>query len=357
MNERRGGRGGRFQMSGDMKQRALVNYHKLMLCQEEKAAGLLNVSSGDGGTMFVQQASVPAHPDTPYTKRVSVYSTKAPAVLPQIVVGVEHYNRLVRMIIDGEKPKLEMKLDVKFTDPDSCYNIIGEIPGTDLKDEIVMIGGHFDSWHGGTGATDDGTGTAACIEAMRILKAAGLTPRRTIRIGLWAGEEEGLLGSAAYVKKYLGVRGETTPGQTTPPDITLKPAAEKFDVYFNHDNGSGKFRGVYMQGNEAVRQIFRDWLAPFKDMGASTLTLNNTGGTDHLSFDGIGLPAFQFIQDELEYGTRTHHSNMDVVDRVQEDDLKQASIIMAAFAYDAAMRDGKIPHKPEQKPAPQRGSN
>ncbi|MFI5253721.1 MAG: M20/M25/M40 family metallo-hydrolase [Bacteroidota bacterium] len=352
----RGGRGGRFQMSPEMKQRALVNYHKLMMCQDEKAAALLNVSQGDGGTMFVQQASVPTHPDTSFANRVAVYSVKAPEVLPQIVVGVEHYNRLVRMIMDGETPKIEMKLEVKFTKPDSCHNIIGEIPGTDLKDEIVMIGGHFDSWHAGTGATDDGTGAVACIEAMRILKATGLAPRRTIRIGLWAGEEEGLLGSAAYVKHHLGERGETTPGQTAPPEIKLMPAAEKFDVYFNDDNGSGKFRGVYLQGNESARPIFREWLAPFRDMGASTITLSNTGGTDHLSFDAIGLPAFQFIQDELEYGTRTHHSNMDVVDRVQEDDMKQASVIMAAFAYDAAMRDAKIPHKPAPKPSSPAGS-
>ena len=187
---------------------------------------------------------------------------------------------------------------------------------------------------------------------MRILKSLGVTPRRTIRVGLWGGEEEGLLGSAAYVKKHFGEREAMTPGSDTPPKITLTPEAEKFDVYFNNDNGSGKVRGVYMQGNEVVRPIFREWLVPFRDMGAWTLTLQNTGGTDHLSYDNIGLPGFQFIQDEIEYGTRTHHSNMDVYDRVQEEDVKQAAVIMAAFAYDAAMRDDKIPHKPAQERRP-----
>ena len=354
ISQRGGGGGGRgqFRMTPEQKQAALVNYHKVMMAQNEHAAAILDVARGDGGTIFVQQASVPSHPDTPFTKRVPVYSPKAPEVLPQIAVGAEHYNRLVRMIKRGEHPRLEMNLEVEMTKPDSLYDILAELPGTDLKDEVVMIGAHYDSWHAGTGATDNGTGSAVCMEAMRILKSLGTAPRRTIRIGLWGGEEQGLLGSAAYVKRHFGERGETTPGSQTPPSITLKPDAEKFDVYFNNDNGSGKVRGVYMQGNEGVRPIFRDWLVPFRDLGASTLTLNNTGGTDHLSYDNIGLPGFQFIQDELEYSSRTHHSNMDVYDRAQEEDLKQASVIMAAFAYNAAMRDEKIPHKPTPVPAP-----
>ncbi len=350
-----GQRGRRFQMPGDYRARALLEYHKMKLCEDQGAAGILTISRGDGGNIFVQQASVTEHPDTPYARRMSAYDPKAPKILPQIAVGAEHYNRLVRMIQKGERPRLELELDVNMTKVDSGYNIIAEIPGTDLKDEVVMIGGHFDSWHGGTGATDDGTGSAVCMEAMRILKALDLHPRRTIRIGLWGGEEEGLLGSQAYVTRHLGEReGSFFEGTRK---VTLKPDAEKFDVYFNHDNGSGKLRGVYMQGNEAVRPIFRSWLNPFADLGASTLTLRNTGGTDHLSFDAVGLPGFQFIQDEIEYGTRTHHSIMDLYDRAQPDDLKQGAVIMAAFAYDAAMRDAKIPRKPLPEPRPASSSN
>ena len=334
-----------FQASPEQKARDLVDYHKLELCQKEGAACILTVSRiGDGGNIFVQQATVPIHPDTPFTRRVSVYDPEAPKILPQIAVGAEHYNRLVRMILKGEHPKLEMNFDVEFTKVDSSYDIIAEIPGSDLGDEVVMIGAHFDSWHGGTGATDNGTGSAVCMEAMRILKTLNLKPRRTIRIGLWGGEEEGLLGSAAYTKKHFGQKDPSLPDSIAP--LKLLPEADKFSVYFNNDNGSGKVRGVYMQGNEAVRPIFRSWLAPFRDMGAQTLSISNTGGTDHLSFDAVGLPGFQFIQDALEYDTRTHHSTMDVWDRAQAEDVKQASVIMAAFAYNAAMRDTKFPRKP-----------
>ena len=338
----------RFESTPEQKARAVVEYHKMELAQKEGALALLTISRGDGGNIFVQGASIPSHPDTPFTRRMSAYNPKAPKILPQITVGAEHYNRIVRMLQKGERVKMEMNLDVNFYKEDSSHNIIAEIPGTDLKDEIVMIGAHFDSWHGGTGATDDATGSAVCMEAMRILKTLNLQPRRTIRIGLWGGEEQGLLGSQAFVKKHYGEREGSMfePGGS----LKLKPAADKFSVYFNNDNGSGKVRGVYMQGNDFVRPIFRSWLKPFRDEGASTLTLQNTGGTDHLSFDGIGLPGFQFIQDDLEYNTRTHHSTMDVYDRAQEADLKQASVIMAAFAYNAAMRDEKFPRKPVPQP-------
>lgn len=238
------------------------------------------------------------------------------------------------------------------------YNTVAEIPGTDpqLKDEIVMLGGHMDSWHAGTGATDNGAGVAVAMEAMRIIQALGLKPKRTIRIGLWTGEEEGLLGSAAYVKQHFGNLEPGNPGVVPPGTPNSQPAApgkltttpeyDKFDCYFNLDNGTGKIRGVYLQGNETVRPLFRQWLTPFRDLGANTLSISNTGGTDHLSFDRIGLPGFQFIQDEIEYDTRTHHSNMDVFDRIQADDIKQAATIMAAFVYQTAMRDEKIPRKP-----------
>ncbi|MFA6542581.1 MAG: M20/M25/M40 family metallo-hydrolase [Bacteroidota bacterium] len=334
-------RGGRnFRMSPAWKKSLMLNYQKWQMLMNENVAAVLTSSFSTrnlGGSVAVQQAYVPNHPDTSFNSpyRVQVQKANAPKIPPQIEVGGESYNRLVRLVQHGEKVKLAVEFEVAMgTKDEDSYNIIGEIPGSDLKDEVVMIGGHFDSWHGGTGATDNGTGSAVCLEAMRILKACGLQPRRTIRIGLWGAEEEGLIGSRAYVDRHFG-EGDT-----------LKPEGEKFDAYFNNDNGSGKVRGVYMQGNEAVRPIFRAWLAPFKDIGASTLTLENTGGTDHLSFERIGLPGFQFIQDELEYGTRTHHTTMDVFDRAQIDDLKQAAVIMAAFAYNAAMRDEMLPRKP-----------
>lgn len=343
-------------MNEAWRNRALLSYEIRKMAEDEGAAGFLTESRGDGGNVFVQQASVNSHPDTPWTSRKGSYEPDAPKILPQISVGAEHYNRLVRMIRKGEKPKLELNLDVTFGQVNPMHNIIGEIPGTDLANEIVMVGGHFDSWHGGTGATDDGTGTVASMEAMRILESLNLKPRRTIRIALWDSEEQGLNGSRAYVEAHFGKRGEAPEGGGPRP-VEYLPEAENFSVYFNHDNGGGKLRGVYMQGNEAVRPIFRAWLNDFDDLGASTLTLANTGGTDHLSFDAVGLPGFQFIQDRLEYGTRTHHATMDVYDRVQTDDMKQAAVIMAAFLYNAAMRDAKFPRKEMPQPRQMPGSN
>jgi carboxypeptidase Q len=365
-----GGGGGGFRMTPE--QRATLNFNtrKLMFAQEEGAAVLVDASrAGDGGTIFVQQATVPAiipdvQPATP-APRVNAYDKAAPKILPQIVLANEHYNRIVRMLQAGEKVKMEVSIAVEWQDADPMgYNTIAEIPGSDpnLKDEVVMLGGHMDSWHAGTGATDNGAGVAVAMEAMRIIQTLGLKPKRTIRIGLWTGEEEGLLGSAAYVKQHFGNLEPGNPGVVPPGTPNSQPAApgkltttpeyDKFDCYFNLDNGTGKIRGVYMQGNEAVRPIFRQWLMSFRDRpsenvwGANTLSISNTGGTDHLSFDRIGLPGFQFIQDEIEYDTRTHHSNMDVFDRIQADDMKQAATIMAAFVYQTAMRDEKIPRKP-----------
>jgi carboxypeptidase Q len=328
------------------KKAAQFVYERWQLMMKENVAGILTSSPAqrnEGGSVFVMGASVPTHPDTPMTSiyRISSYNAKAPKNLPaQIEIGNEAFNRIVRMIEKGEKVKVSVTLDVEWTSQkdDSCYNVIAEIPGTDLKDEVVMIGAHLDSWHGGQGATDNGTGTASVMEAMRILKASGAQPRRTIRAALWGGEEQGLLGSRAYVAKHYGVRD------------TLKPAAEKFSAYFNNDNGTGKVRGIYMQGNEALRSTFRAWLTPFNDLGAATVTPSNTGGTDHQAFDGIGLPGFQFIQDQIEYGTRTWHSTMDVWDRAVDEDMKQAAVLMAAFAYNAAMRDEKFTRKaPSQR--------
>jgi hypothetical protein len=345
------GGGGFRRGGGSPEQRAAMELmsKKWQMVYDEGAAVALDMGRGDGGTIFVQSVTMPAPADAPFDRRPRPWSTDA-KLIPQASLAAEHYNRIVRMLTKGVPVELEVQIAAKFQDQDLMgHNVIAEIPGSDLKDEIVMVGGHFDSWHSGTGATDNGAGSAVAMEVVRILQAVGVKPRRTIRIGLWGGEEEGLIGSRAHVEKHYGSRQASGPaagpqGQQGP--ITLKPAQEKFSAYFNLDNGTGKIRGVYLQGNEAVRPIFRAWLEPFRDLGASTLTSRNTGGTDHLSFDAVGLPGFQFIQDEIEYSSRTHHSNMDVYDRIQADDMKQASVIIAAFVYNAAMRDEKLPRKP-----------
>lgn len=351
-----GGPGG---PGGNFAQAAQFNGRRMRFLVEEGSAILLDAGRGDGGTIFVQgAAAVPPATPTPGVPNPTVRD-KAAKVPIQISAAVEHYNRIARMVDAGEKVTMTVDLAVEFQDADPMsYNTIAEIPGTDKADEIVMLGGHIDSWQAGTGATDNGAGCAVMMEAVRILQTLGLKPRRTIRVGLWSGEEQGLLGSRAYVRQHFGYRGDPNApafggggggGQNqTPQPLTKLAEYDKLSAYFNIDNGTGKVRGVYMQGNEAVRPIFRNWLAPFKEMGANTLSLSNTGGTDHLSFDGIGLPGFQFIQDAVEYDTRTHHSNMDVFDRIQADDMKQMSIILATFVYQTAMMDEKMPRKPIQ---------
>jgi carboxypeptidase Q len=339
---------------------------------DEAAVWIDTAFKGDGGTIFVSaaQAVAPATP-TPGQPPMNV-RTKGANVPIQISAAVEHYNRVIRMLEAGQKVTMTVDLGVEFQDEDlNAYNTIAEIPGTDKADEVVMLGGHLDSWHAGTGATDNAAGCAVMMEAVRIIQAAGLKPRRTIRVALWSGEEQGLLGSRAYVRKHFGYRGDgTTPqfggggggggGQAQQP-LTKLPAYDKFSAYYNIDNGTGKIRGVYLQGNDAVQPIFRQWLAAFRDpkwwkpdfdaskdtdMSAYTLTAANTGGTDHLAFDGVGLPGFQFIQDPVEYSTRTHHSNMDSFDRIQADDMKQMSIVLAMFVYQSAMMEERIPRKP-----------
>lgn len=353
--ERRGGRRGGFDSTRIARfvSEAQFNAKKVEFCMDEGAAALIDCARGDFGTVFVAQAAVPRAPkglQDLFSSRTNAYAEDAPKILPQVSFAAEHYNRIVRMIQKGQHVKLEMNLEVELTKKASPgFNIVAEIPGTDLKDEVVMIGGHFDSWHAGTGATDNGTGSAVAMEAMRTLKTLGLKPRRTIRIGLWGGEEEGLLGSRDYVKKHFGEREgdlmQMMMGRANGP-LKTKPEYEKFDVYFNNDNGGGRVRGVYLQGNEEARSIFRQWFAASDFPEAQTISLSNTGGTDHLSYDAIGLPGFQYIQDPIEYESRTHHSNMDLYDRVQPDDVKQASTIMAIFAYEAAMRDAMFPRKP-----------
>ncbi len=257
--------------------------------------------------------------------------------VPAFVISREQYARIARLDERKMPVNLKFELKIKVSPDKTANNIIAEIPGTDskLKDEIVLLGGHFDSWHGGTGAVDNAAGCIAMLEAMRILQSIAIKPKRTIRIALWSGEEQDYYGSFNYVKKHYG---DPLTGKT-------KPAAEKLSAYYNLDNGSGKIRGVFLQGNEAVRPIFEEYLKPFNYLGASTLSSSNTGGTDHMVFDAIGLPGFQFIQDPLDYSTRVHHSNLDVLEAVNAEDLKINAVIVASFAYHTAMRDEKLPRK------------
>lgn len=324
---------------------------KMKFLMDEGAAVMIdNSGGGSGGTLFVQGASL-AIELSPNIKTIDdlfndpgFQPQKKGAekdMLPQLTLATEDYNRLVRMIGFGEKPVMTVNVNAQYHDEDAMgYNTVAEIPGSDpnLKDEVVMLGGHLDSWHSSTGATDNAAGCAVAMEAARIILASGLKPRRTIRVALWSGEEQGLYGSAAYVKQKFG---EMKDGKL------IKGADyDKISAYYNLDNGTGRIRGVYLQGNAAVKPFFEAWLAPFGDLGAKTLTLANTGGTDHLPFDAVGIPGFQFIQDTVEYNTRTHHSNQDNFDRIQADDMKQASTIMAAFIYQTAMMDAKLPRKP-----------
>ncbi|MCS7065037.1 MAG: M20/M25/M40 family metallo-hydrolase [Fimbriimonadales bacterium] len=266
---------------------------------------------------------------------------KGARVPPQIVIAPEQYNRMVRMLQQGEKVKMSVNLRVEFHENQQGYNTLAEIPGTDLKDEIVMLGAHLDSWHAATGTTDNAAGVAVCMEAVRILIATGLQPRRTIRIALWGGEEQGLLGSRAYVAHHFA-RWEGTGDQR---QLIKTPAYDRFCVYFNYDNGAGRIRGINLEGIEALEPIFAEWLQPFADLEATAISLRSTGSTDHASFNSVGLPGFQFIQDSLEYGTRTWHTNQDYYERAPEDDLKQAATIMAALVYQAAMRDARLPRR------------
>jgi carboxypeptidase Q len=288
---------------------------------------------GDLGTVFVSGARAGS----------GDVRAKDKKILPQITISVEHYNRIFRLWEKGIPVKLTLNLKTNYTNEDGMeHNIIADIPGTDLADEVVIFGAHFDSWHTGTGATDNAAGSSVMMEAARILKEViketGIQPRRTLRLALWTGEEQGLYGSRAYVADhYANVENRTVQ--------SLKPDQKKVSAYYNLDNGTGKIRGVYLQGNNDVAPIFRSWLDPFKDLGATTLTLSNTGGTDHLAFDAAGIPGFQFIQDPVAYSTRTHHSNMDNWDHLIEDDLKQAATIIASFVWHTAQRDAQLPRK------------
>ncbi|MGB8489757.1 MAG: M20/M25/M40 family metallo-hydrolase, partial [Bacteroidales bacterium] len=276
------------------------------------------------------------------------YTAGSPEPIAELNLPIEDFGRIQRLLRNDVPVEMEIEIKNRFFDSPKIYNVIGELPGTDklLKNEVVLLGAHIDSWHGGTGAADNASGCVVMMEALRILKSLGVAPRRTIRVALWGGEEQGLNGSRGYVEKYL----------VDPKIREHKPDYDKFAAYFNMDNGSGKYRGIYLQGNDMLRPVFEQWLKPFEDMGATTITIRNTGGTDHLSFDAVGLPGFQFIQDEIEY-ERGYHTVMDTYERLVMDDLRQNAIITASFAYYAAMRDAKLQGKPEIKSVPERQEN
>ena len=326
----RGGRGRVFRGRGGAPAQAspdgspLVNLAQCLA--DEGVAAVLRPGSGNstGGTVFVSSNGSRA--------------ADAPRAIPQVSLTPEHYGRIYR-ILEKDIP-VRMELDVEntfYTDELNSFNLIAEIPGTDKADEIVMLGAHFDSWHAGTGATDNAAGSAVMMEAMRILKASGLPLRRTVRIGLWTGEEQGLIGSRQYVAEHFGDRAT----------MELLPDHEKFSAYYNVDNGTGAIRGVYLQGNSAVGPIFSQWMTALTSDSISVghIAPGNTGGTDHLSYDAVGLPGFQFIQDPVEYGSRTHHSSQDVYERIQEVDMKHNSVAVAAFVYLTANRDELLPRK------------
>jgi carboxypeptidase Q len=302
-----------------------------------KEEGVLAVVSGDGrgtgGILFAEAGGS--------------WETGAPNPPPRISLAPESYDRLCRLVEKKIPVKIELEMEAAFDDTSTDgMDVIAEIEGGAKKDEVVMLGAHLDSWHSGTGATDNAAGSAVILEAMRILKTLGLPMDRTVRLALWTGEEQGILGSRGYVKNHFA------------DPITMKtlPEHAKLSGYFNVDNGTGKIRGVYLQGNDMMRPIFAAWLAPFEDMGAKTISIQDTGGTDHLPFDAVGLPGFQFIQDPLDYSSRTHHSNIDVYDHVQEGDLMQAASILASCVYAAATRPEMLPRKPLPKPLPPKGA-
>jgi Zn-dependent M28 family amino/carboxypeptidase len=322
-------------------------------------------NGGSGGTIFDDNGS---------SFGIQVYHRDHANPVPLAVTAIENYGRVYRLLKANVPVTLEVNIESKFSgDDEHGYNTIAEIPGSDpkLKDEVVMLGGHLDSWISATGATDNGAGSVVAMEVMRIFTTLHIKPRRTIRVALWTGEEQGLFGSEGYVKEHFGIIPRSTdPDQLKIPifirkitgPIQVKPEQEKLSAYFNVDNGSGKIRGIYLQQNAAVGPIFKQWMEPLKDVGVTTISLPNTGGTDHLSFDAVGIPGFQFIQDPLDYAARTHHSNMDTYERLQAEDLAEAAFVEAIFVYDAAMRDQMLPRKPfphpeleEQLQAPLKG--
>lgn len=327
-----------------LRQRELTQYSNRFLA-EEGVLATVSLSSWDNGIIRVTGGG----------------SRKAgePVGVPALTMITEHYNQVLRLLEKGEPVKLTLDIKARYTSDDDrmAHNTVAELPGHGKKDEVVMIGAHLDSWHGGTGAADNAAGVAVMMEAMRILKAAGLKPKRTIRIALWSAEEQGLLGSAAYVGKHFAelpvpadpkLKDLPRSLQDNPPPPVLKPAHAKVSAYFNYDNGGGRIRGIYAQENLAAAEVFRQWIAPLADIGVTTVTTRNTGSTDHVSFDRVGIPGFQFVQDNLDYFTHVHHTHLDGLDHIQAEDLRQSAVVVASLAYLAAMRDEPMPRKPLQ---------
>jgi hypothetical protein len=331
---------------GEMMQRMRFQQDFPKFLADEHVAAVLDVTRtpGEDGTLFVQSGGS-------YEKGKTI-------AVPRVTISVEHFGRMTRLLEKKVPVQVEMNVETTFyDDDDKAYNTVAEIAGVDpsLKEQVVMLGGHLDSWHAGEGATDNGAGSIVAMEAVRLLKKLNVQPRRTIRIALWSGEEEGLFGSRGYVKEHFGSRPESTrPGDQAMPafmrppagPLQLKPEQKSISVYFNLDNGAGKIRGIYLQENAQVQPIFAKWMEAFRDLGMTTLTMRNTGSTDHVSFDAVGIPAFEFLQDPLDYGTLTHHSNLDVYEHIRPADLEQAATIMAGFVYNAAMCNEMIPRKP-----------
>jgi carboxypeptidase Q len=356
---RRGGAGAPNiqQLMADRARVAALRTRALKMMTDEGVAAIITPSrdGGDGGGTGIIF-------DDNGANLVRGAQVKETAVtIPNAVMMIEHYNRLARLAMNKVPVTVEVNIETKFTgDHEHGYDVIAEIPGSDpkLKDQVVMVGGHFDSWISGTGATDNGAGSVVAMEAVRILKALDLKPKRTIRIALWSGEEEGLYGSLGYVKQHFGT---FAPGPADPSGapafmsrvrgpLTVTKEWETLDAYYNLDNGTGKVRGVYTQGNYGIAPIFAQWIAPLKDLGVTTITNRNTGGTDHLAFDAVGLPGFQYIQDPMDYETRTHHSDMDTYDRLHEADLEQSAVVEAIFLWNTSEREAMMPRKPFPHP-------
>lgn len=321
--------------------RAEMRYQIMKFLEEEQPLALLDYGyRGWYGQIAITAATMPIAPGTSWADVVRAHQADPSDIIPQISLKREHYGRIFRLLEYGLPVELELEMETAFYDDDLFgYNVLAEIPGTDpdLKDEIVMLGGHLDSWHAATGATDNAAGSAVMMEVMRILKALDIQPRRTIRIALWDGEEQGLHGSREYVADHFA--------RISGSGIEKQPDFDNFSAYFNIDNGAGQVRGIHLQENENLRLLFRTWLQPFAAWDATTVTFMNTGSTDHVSFDRFGLPGFQFIQDRLEYFTMTHHSNMDYYERLVEQDLARTAVIVASFVYHTAMLDEKLPRK------------
>jgi hypothetical protein len=344
------------QLLADRARLQQVRAAALKMMTEEGAAAILTPSrdSGNsGGTGIIFD-------DNGANLSRNAQVKDSAVTIPNAVMMIEHYDRLIRLLQNHVPVTLEINIDTKFTgDHEHGFNTVAEIPGTDpkLKDQVVMVGGHLDSWISGTGATDNGAGSVVAMEAVRILKALDVKPKRTIRIALWSGEEQGLFGSQGYIRSHFGTFAEPKDADPNIPAflrpkgaLTTTKEWETLDAYYNLDNGTGKVRGVYTQENYAVGPIFKQWIAPLKDLGVSTISYRNTGGTDHLSYDAVGLPGFQYIQDPMDYETRTHHSDMDTYDRLHALDLEQAAVVEAIFLYNTSEREAMMPRKPFPHP-------